>query len=214
MSRDYFRDTVPFLADLAAHNDRAWFEAHRDRYQAAYVDAAREFVQAMAPRLAELDPQAACEPRINGSIRRIHRDTRFSRDKTPYKTHLGLIFYRGSDKTAGYVLHLGPRGMMVGGGRYKLGKAELQAWRDRVDQQGEAIAAMFDQLRARGYTQPEPELKRVPKPYAPDHPHGELLRRKAIITSVDLELPETGLLDLVTDHFRRLRPLVDLVASL
>ena len=81
-----------FLAALARHNARAWFEGHRSEYEACYLEPARDFVAAMAPRLAGLSPALRAEPRINGSIQRIHRDTRFSADKTPYKTAMLLQF--------------------------------------------------------------------------------------------------------------------------
>ena len=75
--------TLEFLADLGPHNSKFWFDANRQRYEAAYLDPAKAFVDAIGPRLRELVPGIATEARVNGSIFRVNRDTRFSKDKTP-----------------------------------------------------------------------------------------------------------------------------------
>jgi uncharacterized protein (DUF2461 family) len=80
--------TFAFLRDLALHNDRPWFEANKDRYLLEVRDPLLRFVAAFAPRLAKISSNMVADPRpVGGSLFRIYRDTRFSRDKTPYKTH-------------------------------------------------------------------------------------------------------------------------------
>jgi uncharacterized protein (TIGR02453 family) len=88
-------DTLGFLDELRSNNAKAWFEANRARYQAAYVDAGKAFVEAIAPVLASVAPGIQAEPRVLGSIFRINRDTRFSADKRPYKDHLDFWFWAG-----------------------------------------------------------------------------------------------------------------------
>jgi uncharacterized protein (TIGR02453 family) len=88
-------DTIEFLADLRRHNNKGWFDAHRDRYEAAYVEPAKAFVEAAAPEMATIVPDISAEPRVLGSIFRINRDTRFSTDKRPYKDHLDFWFWQG-----------------------------------------------------------------------------------------------------------------------
>src|SRR5215472_3789364 len=92
------KDTVRFLSDLSKHNQKKWFEDHREDYDLAYIEPAKSFVQAIAPRLKKIDRKIQAEPKVNGSIMRINRDIRFSKDKSPYKDHLDLWFWSGSEK--------------------------------------------------------------------------------------------------------------------
>src|SRR5262249_21133670 len=84
---------VDFLQGLADHNSREWFAAHRADYEATYLQAAREFVLAVGERSSELGAGLHAEPKVFGSILTINRDVRFSKDKSPYKTHLDLWFW-------------------------------------------------------------------------------------------------------------------------
>src|SRR5215211_7103516 len=101
-----------FLADLREHNDREWFAANRDRYEDDLVEPALAFVDTFAPRLAKISPHFRADARPSGgSLFRIYRDTRFSKDKTPYKTSVGIHFRHERAKGAdapGYYLHIGP----------------------------------------------------------------------------------------------------------
>src|SRR5882672_12210854 len=87
------RETLRFLADLAAHNDRPWFEANKHRYEAHCMEPALAFIEAMAPAIAKISRHFVVAPkRAGGSLMRIYRDTRFARDKAPYKTNIGVQF--------------------------------------------------------------------------------------------------------------------------
>lgn len=88
-------ETVEFLTDLRAHNDKAWFDANRARYEFGYVEPAKDFVEVMGPGLEKLVPGIHAEPSVRGSIFRINRDIRFSSDKRPYKDHLDFWFWEG-----------------------------------------------------------------------------------------------------------------------
>ena len=116
--------TQDFLRDLSAHNDREWFDAHRADYQAAYVEPAKAFVAAVAPELERIAPRVCAEPRVLGSIFRINRDTRFSRDKRPYKEHLDLWFWEGERRTArsGFYLRVTPELVGIGAGANHLSR--------------------------------------------------------------------------------------------
>src|SRR5918996_1594329 len=109
-----------FLADLRANNDREWFAANKHRYEEHLLEPAMAFVDAFAPRLRKLSPHFRADSRPSGgSLFRIYRDTRFSKDKSPYKTHLGLHFRheRAKDVHApGYYLHIGPDEVYAGAG--------------------------------------------------------------------------------------------------
>ena len=108
--------TTAFLADLAANNDKDWFDKHRPDYDEHWVKPAKEFALAAGEALQELAP-VAIAPRINGNIFRINRDVRFSPDKTPYKDHLDFWFWEGERKTAvsGFFVRITPNQLGIGG---------------------------------------------------------------------------------------------------
>ena len=90
------RQAVDFLKSLKANNNREWFEAHRADYEAHFVEPAMDLIQALAPIAEALDPPHQAVPKVNKSLRRIHRDTRFSKDKTPYHTHMHIVLWTGN----------------------------------------------------------------------------------------------------------------------
>ena len=164
----FSRDLESFLDDLQANNNREWFEANRDRYNAAFLDPAKAFVEAIAGQLDSLMPGLVAEPKINGSIRRLNRDTRFSKDKRPYHDHLHLIFWRGAkaNTSPGFHLVLRSGGGGIGAGQWGLSDSELAAYRDAV--MTKAGAETLRQAIAEAETMPgqqldEAALKRVPK---------------------------------------------------
>src|SRR5919198_3602122 len=110
-----------FLRDLRENNDREWFNANKQRYEDDVKEPALEFVSDFAPLLEEISPHLVADPRpVGGSLFRIYRDTRFSKDKTPYKTHLGAHFFHESAKRApsvpGFYLHVQPGESFVAAG--------------------------------------------------------------------------------------------------
>jgi uncharacterized protein (TIGR02453 family) len=167
-----------FLADLKDHNDRDWFNANKARYEADMLEPALAFIEDFAPLLQQISPHLRADARrVGGSLFRIYRDTRFSKDKTPYKTTAGIYFRHERDKEVrapGFYLHLAPGEVFAGGGIWHpdnqtIGKiraaiaADPEGWR-------EATAAV---RLGEGE-----KLKRVPAPYEKDHPLAEDLKRK------------------------------------
>lgn len=107
----FSRNTVAFYNELAQNNERSWFEANRERYQLEVVQPAQAFILAMSEPLRTVYPGLQADPRPNGagSIFRIYRDTRFSHNKDPYKTNLGIFFWQGwqgKHERPGYYVHL------------------------------------------------------------------------------------------------------------
>src|ERR687888_2366895 len=135
-------EALSFLAELGRNNRREWFHAHRDEYESLLLEPGRDFVEAMGD---ELGPDFNADPRVGGSIMRIARDTRFSRDKRPYKTHLDLWFWHGSGESGdspGFWFRLGPRTLILGAGMHRFGKETLERYRDDVldAERGRALA--------------------------------------------------------------------------
>ncbi len=161
--------TLSFLKGITAHNDKAWFDAHRADYEAGYVDSGRQFVEAVGERLKAISPAVQFSPKINGSIMRINRDIRFSKDKSPYKTHLDLWFWHGERKgwtAPGFYLRITPEIIYLGTGMHGFDKPWLSAFRDAVvdEAQGKRLAETVAQVEAAGpYEVGGATRKRVPQ---------------------------------------------------
>lgn len=209
-------DLPDFLVDLGKNNTKEWFADNRDRYEGSYVGPARAFVEAMADPLRSLGADFNADPRNNGSILRIHRDTRFSKDKAPYHTYLRIIFWQGSGKSrdsTGMFFGLDPDGVFVGGGMHGFGPEQLSRYRAALDQpaKARALEAAIDEIQAGGHTLGEPHLKRVPKEVSADHPHTELFKYKGLYAGIHSKVEpwlfSADVVDQVTAHFRTVRPL-------
>jgi uncharacterized protein (TIGR02453 family) len=215
--RGFPRACPRFLADLARHNDREWFAAHKDEYQREIVAPAQAFVVAMGGRLRRVVPDLRFDPRAggSGSIFRIYRDTRFTKDKRPYKTHLGIIFWTGEERMGpGFYFHLEPPRLRLYTGKYVFDKEQLQAWRAAVDdpREGRAIAVLLRKARAAGYEVGGANYKRVPAGFAADHPRADLLRHDSVWIGSDDRIPAALYLPLLLDwclrRFRDMSPLI------
>ena len=177
-----------FLADLRANNNREWFAANKSRYEEQLLEPALAFIDDFAPRLERISPHFRADARSSGgSLFRIHRDTRFSKDKTPYKTNLGIHFRHERAKDAhapGYYLHIGPGEVFAGGGIWHPDTgvatniregivADPERWR-RATRGG----AFAKRLSLGGDS-----LKRVPSWADPEHPFADDLKRKDFFAS-------------------------------
>jgi uncharacterized protein (TIGR02453 family) len=136
------------LRGLRENNTRAWFEAHREDYERFYVEPAREFVRAAGERLRPIAPGIQAEPRILGSIFRINRDTRFSKDKRPYKDHLDLWFWEGARKTAvsGFFVRVSPDLVGIGAGCHGFSQTQSTAFRKALGDP--SLAAELERVAA------------------------------------------------------------------
>jgi uncharacterized protein (TIGR02453 family) len=210
-------DTLGFLAELRSNNAKAWFEARRKRYQAAYVDAGKAFVEAVAPVLAGIAPGIQAEPRVLGSIFRINRDTRFSADKRPYKDHLDFWFWHGERKAAvsGLFVRVSPEVVGVGAGSHGFDKSALGRFRSAIGDdaaRAELVDAVEGVERA-GYPIAGETYKRVPAGFSADAdgPAARLLRHSALFVHHDeptvLALDAERLLPTLDRHWRALAPL-------
>jgi uncharacterized protein (TIGR02453 family) len=183
--RGFDRDAIQFWHELAAEMSREWFAANKQRYQAVWVAPMLALLRDVARGLARAyQPFALGEP----GVLRIHRDLRFSRDKTPYKTHIaGVIRFAGDPiaeaGNAALYLHLGLDGEYAGVGCYRFDAARIARWRRAVvGPPGGALLRIIAGLRRRGYEAGGYEhYARVPKGFAPDHPRAELLKFKGLV---------------------------------
>lgn len=204
-----------FLTDLAANNNKSWFEAHRRDYEQDLLEPSRAFADAMADRLTELAPPGLGD--IQGSAFRIYRDVRFSKDKTPYKTHLGIAFNAaGSPKgeSPGYYFHLEPPRMMVGAGMHAFPKEFLTAYREAVadDRLGSSLRRVVDDAAAAGNEVWGESYKRVPAGYDGNHPRADLLRYGGLFVAVTEDIPDVlhspGLVDHCASRYATMGPVL------
>lgn len=140
-------EVLQFLYELSQNNNRDWFEKNKKRYESGVKKPFEQFVGAVIRRIQEFEPQFQITPKE--SIFRLYRDTRFSADKTPYKTHLSAVFTAEGRKTTdhwvypGYYLQLGFGSLSLGGGAYFLEKDQLTKMRKAIAQDPEAFRALL-----------------------------------------------------------------------
>ena len=187
------QETFAYLRALAAHNDRDWFEAHRADYKRDWLEAGLDLIAALAPFCEGMEPRLLAVPKLNQSLRRINRDTRFSKDKTPYEPRLHLILSTGPafNKVPGMHIVVTPEGLGYGAGHYGLEAEALDRMRARIcnPKERSALLKALDAAREVESEIDPPDLARVPKGYdaAPEWDH--LLRRKGMIVRTQTDLP-------------------------
>jgi uncharacterized protein (TIGR02453 family) len=175
-----------FLEDLRANNDRQWFAANKDRYEEHVLEPALAFIDAFAPKLKKISPHFRADARPSGgSLFRIYRDTRFSKDKSPYKTNVGIHFRHEQAKDAhapGYYLHIGLGEVFTGGGMWHSDTAAATRIREAIVADPERwkratrTGAFAKRLELGGDS-----LKRVPSWADADHPFADDLKRKDFV---------------------------------
>src|SRR2546425_4731025 len=179
------RDLFAFLGELRRHNDRVWFNANKDRYLAEVRDPMLAFIASIAAPLARISRHLVVDPRPSGgSLMRIYRDTRFSRDKTPYKTNVGIHFGLNAPRdfeTPGYYLHLEPGEVFMGAGIWHPGADALRVIRSAIvkDPRGWKVASRV------GLSDHEAALKRPPRGFDPEHPLIDDLKRLSFTTGAE-----------------------------
>lgn len=188
----YFtKKTFAFLQDLAKNNNREWFEANKGRYEEEVKGPALEFIHDFSFHLKALSPHFRADPRANGgSLFRIYRDTRFSKDKNPYKTHTGIQFRheRGKDAHApGFYLHLEPKQCFVGLGIWHPDGQTLRKIREGLveDPKGWKKAVSSSAFKKRLELSGD-RLVRPPRGFDPEHPLIEELKWKEYVAVASL----------------------------
>lgn len=195
-----FPEKLPeFLEQLRSNNKRDWFEANRKRFEALCVDPCLSFIETVSGRMSEFDPPHKSVARTNGSLRRIHRDTRFSKDKTPYHAFLHLIFWTGSHPNRSPGLHLvfSPGGFGIGAGYWQFDAEELTRYRAAV-QDEKKLDHLLDAIalaKKAGCHLEAPALKRIPKDVSANERNGKLLRQKGIVVRNRNEAYPDGFFD-------------------
>jgi uncharacterized protein (TIGR02453 family) len=210
MFRGFDKDAIAFLHELTIEMNREWFEANKDRYKRVWVEPLTELLDEVAGKLAKTYAPAKLTPHVF----RIYRDTRFSKDKSPYKTHVAGVLRAGA-AGSGMYLHIETGEEWVGAGTYFFEDSKLPKWRKLVaaDKTGKQIVGIVGKLRKQGYeVGGHDDYKKVPRPYPADHPRAEFLRMKGL-TAAFPQMPKgmlhrAELVDWIVKHAKAVAPMV------
>ncbi|HEY5944727.1 MAG TPA: DUF2461 domain-containing protein [Kofleriaceae bacterium] len=205
------RDAIQFLHELTLEMNRDWFEANKARYQQRWIVPMTALLDDVASRIAKAYAPIKVQP---PKLFRIYRDTRFAKDKTPYKTHVaGRIPLR--DGCTALYFEVDVEDEYAGSGSYFFEDAQLPRWRKLVaaDKTGKQIAGIIATLRKRGYAvRAYDDYKKVPKGFAADHPRAELLKMRGLTCQFPRMpkglLHKPALADWLTEHAKATAPMV------
>jgi uncharacterized protein (TIGR02453 family) len=172
-----------FLRRLKKNNKREWFNRNKALYQQHVVESALLFITEFSDELAKLSPHFVADPRpTRGSLFRIYRDTRFSHDKRPYKTHVGIHFHHSAGKDAHapvFYLHLEPEGCFAAAGIWHPDNVALTKVRSAIVKDPTRWAAVRKKIELEGDS-----LARPPRGFDPKHRFIDDLKMKDFITSI------------------------------
>ena len=214
--------SLQFLRSLKKHNNRDWFEAHRTDYETHLREPMRALIADLDTRFARFAPEIVGDPRR--SMFRIHRDIRFAKDKSPYKTNVGSWFFHaeaqrsvGRDAeggSAGFYFHLEPGASFVAAGLWMPPPAQLVRLREEMNhnlKSFERVVADAATVRRFGSLDATENLKRMPRGYPEDHPAARWLRYRSFTLSrplTDAQVTSPRLAATLAADFERLTPLV------
>lgn len=188
-------ETLVFLEELAANNNRDWFKEHKSRYEEQVLDVALRFIQSMQEPLAEIAPRFVAQAtRMGGSLMRVYRDTRFSKNKQPYKTNIGIQFRHEQAKDVhapGYYLHIDTEQVFLGVGMWRPDAEPLRGIRERIAAKpAEWKRTISDPLFRRHFSLGGESLSRPPRGFDKDHELIEDIKRKSFIAVKDMQQSE------------------------
>ena len=187
--------TLEFLRELANNNNRDWFNENKHRYEKDVLDVALRFIQSMQDPLADIAPHFTAIPtRVGGSLMRVYRDTRFSRNKLPYKTNIGIQFRHQRAKdvhSPGYYVHIDPDRVFLGVGMWRPDADSLRAIRERiVAKPSEWKSALLDAKFRRDFELGGESLTRAPRGFDKDHELIDDIKRTSFIAVRDMNVED------------------------
>ena len=216
------RSTFKFIRNLARNNNREWFKENKERYIDDVVEPVTDFIEAMEPRLHAISEYFVADPRPHGgSMFRIYRDTRFSKDKRPYKEHVGCQFRHEAGKDAhapGFYVHIAPGEILFGGGIWTPPGDTLFQIRTAITERPKAWQRIITdpKIKKRFGGVSGDGLKRPPRGFEPDHPHLEDIMRKTwfVMQPCDEDLAcSPGFITEVERAFKAASPLLEFLTK-
>lgn len=202
-----------FLGSLEKNNNREWFEKHKSTFQ-THQSEVKSFFEAVKESLDRHDEIEKMK------MFRIYRDVRFSKDKTPYKSHFGGSFSRlGAHLRGGYYIHLKPGGSFLATGFWAPDKEDLFRIRKELEMDAEEFRKIINQkeLKSIWGELSGDELKTAPKGFDKEHPDIDLIRKKQFVfvrNLTDKEVLSPSFLNEVDNSFKAIRPYFDLMSDI
>ncbi len=210
------KQTTDFLEALGKNNEKPWFDAHRAEYEEFYLEPAKAFVEAVAAPLRAISPTSQAQPRVNGSIFRVNRDIRFSKDKTPYRDHIDMWFWDGEARNravSGFYLRIAAKEVIVGAGAHMFDSSNLKRFRSAVSggSRGAGLVNAVAAARTAGYSIGGEHYKRLPRGFEDaDGPTADLLRHNALFVDASVitpkELRSEAFVDYCVGHWEKMAP--------
>ena len=206
-----------FLGSLKRNNKREWFQKRKDKYLATVKNPMEKLILTLAEDLRDFAPEMVATPKV--SAYRIYRDTRFSPNKSPYKTHAAAVFPRrglGKHEGAGFYVHIAPDEVFIGGGLYMPSSPDLQAVREHLAENHHAFRSRTHSPRFRKFFGQisGDQLRRVPRGFSPDHPAADLLRHKQFLASRVFVPAQATTPDFYPDMIRTFKALLPMIRFL
>jgi uncharacterized protein (TIGR02453 family) len=212
----FFKETLYFFKRLKEHNNKPWFDQNREVYEDYVLGPARSFVVALGEKLKELSPMINADPRTNKSLFRINRDVRFSKDKSPYKTHMGIVFWDGDlprMESSVFYFHLEPDRVMLGAGIYKFTRPQLEEYRNSAvhTRYGKELRSIYENLSGKGFEFGGKNYKKIPRGFDSKHENADFLLYEGIHVGKDYKIPEEfysrDFIDFCFEPFRVMDPI-------
>ena len=175
------QSTIKFLTALSKNNNKEWFEKNRIRYEFELLQPAVQFVIDLGEKLSELSPNINAIPKVDKSIFRLYRDVRFSKNKAPFKTNLGLYFWEGLGKKmecSGLYFHIEPKLFFLGTGMYQFTTDQLKKYRELISDplKGKELNDLVNKLlKNKKFQHGGKTYKKTPRGFDPDYKYSELL---------------------------------------
>ncbi len=189
------KESITFLEEIEVNNNKPWFEANKARFEKLIREPSKAFVVEMGEHIQALVPTINAEPKVNGSLFRIYRDVRFSKDKTPINTRIGIIFWQGSKKrlkSSSFYMHFNKKELFIATGIRWFDRPTLLAYREMIkdDVKRHELFMILKDLKKKGYDTVQTHYKRWPKGFDKEMQHGELALMDALFASYSVDVTQ------------------------
>ena len=213
----FSKETVAFLRNLKKNNNKEWFDKNKNIYSNNLMAEAAAFVTSMGNKLKGISPNIVADPRRDKSIFRLNKDIRFSKDKSPYKTHVGIYFWEGEGKkleNPGFYFHFDSKNVLFGVGMHIIPKQYLDIYRNSVvhPKYGNELREIIEKVSKNNKFQLGwPKYKKVPNGFDKDHPNAEYLLYGGIGFLYEIPIPKEfyskALIDYCFNIFKEMSPI-------
>ncbi len=201
----FSKEGIEFLKKLELNNSKAWFENNRTTWEKQILLPNTNFIQEMGETLQILVPTIHYKPKVSGSLFRIYRDVRFSKDKTPMKSKIGLLFWQGQAhrmQSSSFYMHYNKESYFVATGIRAFKPPLLKTYRAYIKHKKhrESLHVILEELRQKGYSLPEPKYKRVPAEFDKDEEYIYLTKYASMFAYIEYKIDDVFFSEVIVDR--------------